>query len=109
MNALRLVGRPRTRLGSESVRWWARRPIVKVDPRNVLWAHTPIDWAAVDFYRRRPNGRYRWFGHDGLPCVVRAVDGTLEGRNGKHRALAAIEEGRRWLRVRLYDEQQEIR
>jgi hypothetical protein len=101
---LKLVARARTRLGSRSVSWWSRRPVAYLDPREVLWARTPVNRAAVEYYKRHPDGRYKWWDHDGDPCVVRAADGTLEGRNGKHRALAAIETGRRRLKVRLHDE-----
>ena len=104
MGRLRIVSRPRTTLGSRSVGWWSRQPVAHVDPRNVLWARTPVNRAAVEHYKRHPNTPFNRRDHDGDPCVVRAVDGTLEGRNGKHRATAAVEAGRRRLRVRLYDE-----
>ena len=93
----------RTQLGRKSVAWWARQPIVDLDPRQVRWANTPVDRKAVEHYKRHPHRPYNPADHDGDPCVVRAADGTLEGRNGKHRAIAAIETGRR-LKVRLHDE-----
>ncbi|MCI2424322.1 hypothetical protein MOQ72_43725 [Saccharopolyspora sp. K220] len=102
MTQIKIVAQPRTRLGSKSVAWWARQPVADVDPREVWWANTPVCRDAVEYYKRHPRGQFERE-HDGDPCVVRAGDGTLEGRNGKHRAIAAIETGRR-LRVRLHDE-----
>lgn len=104
MGQLKIIKRPRTRLGSKPVSWWKRQPVTRIDPRKVWWPDTPVNEDAVEFYKRNPRGRYCGFWHhDGDPCVVRAADGTLEGRNGKHRAIAAIET-RRKLRVRLHDE-----
>jgi hypothetical protein len=90
-------------LGSKSVSWWRKQPTATVDPREVRMASTPVNRDAVDYYRRNPNGKFRGWDHDGDPCVVIGRNGVAELRNGKHRALAAIAEGRR-LKVRVVDE-----
>lgn len=99
---VKILKKARTRLGSKPVSWWARRPTVELDPRDVWWANTPVRRDAVEYYKRHPNGQFER-DHDGDPCVVQAKDGTLEGRNGKHRAIAAIET-RRKLHVRIHTE-----
>lgn len=101
---VQIVGQPKTQLGSRSVAWWARQPVAHVDPRQVSWADTPVNRAAVEYYRRHPDGRFRWFGHDGLPCVVRAVDGTLEGATASTGRSPRSSPGGPWLKVRLHDE-----
>ena len=96
--------RARTRLGRKSIWWWRTQPIAWVDPREVQWADTPVNRRAVEHYKRRPHRPFDPWNHDGDPCVVRTADGRhMEGRNGKHRAIAAIETHRR-LRVRLHQE-----
>ncbi len=90
-------------LGSKPVAWWRRQPVAMVDPHALRLASTPINPRAVHYYRRKPNGRFRWWDHDGDPCVVIGRNGVMELRNGKHRALAARAE-RRLLRARIYDE-----
>jgi hypothetical protein len=95
-------GKDDPQLGSKSVSWWSRQPAATIDPRKVSMASTPVDRRAVEYYRKNPRGRFS-SNHDGDPCVVIGRNGKAELRNGKHRALAAIAEGRR-LEVRVVDE-----
>lgn len=85
--------------GSHTVSWWADQPVTTVDPSILRMADTPVDRRYVERYRRHPNAR----ADDGDPCVVITKSGVHELRNGKHRATAALEEGRQ-LRVRVVDE-----
>ncbi|WP_028938250.1 hypothetical protein [Pseudonocardia spinosispora] len=74
-----------------------------IDPRKVKWADTPVDEAWVRRYMQNPNlTRSVWEGGDGDPFVVVNKHGVAEGWNGKHRATAAMRQGRK-LRVRYFD------
>jgi hypothetical protein len=75
-----------------------RAPHRTIDPRTVKWANTPLDESAVREYERNPNRR----SSDGDPFVVVGKDGVARGWNGKHRATAAMRQGRK-LRVRFWD------
>ena len=80
---------------------YQRAPHEWVDPRRVAWAPTPVDPAAVEHYKQHPNRPYGgWLNSDGDPFIIRKPTGELVGCNGKHRAIAAAETGRKlWARV----------
>ena|SRR5579884_1163339 len=69
---------------------------VWIDPHTVEWAGHKVNEKAVREYERNPNKP----SDDGDPFVVRGKDGRLHGWNGKHRATAAMRQGRKLL-VRL--------
>ena len=72
-----------------------------VNPHTVIWANNPVNRDAVEHYKRHPNQPYQaWGDGDGDPLIIRTPTGELVGCNGKHRAIAAAETGRKlWARV----------
>lgn len=80
---------------------YQRAPHEWVDPARVSWAPTPVDPAAVEHYKQQPDRPYGgWLNSDGDPFIIRKASGELVGCNGKHRAIAAAETGRKlWARV----------
>ena len=75
-----------------------KAPKQTIDPRTVQWANTPVSEKHVRRYEVDPN-RYA---DDGDPFVVIGRDGVARGWNGKHRAIAAMRQGR-MLRARVWD------
>ena len=66
-----------------------------VDPRTLGFYHGVKDPAAVEFYRNNPDGRYA---HDSDPTRVSVINGRPMLNEGRHRAEAAIREGRQlWI------------
>lgn len=65
----------------------------KIDPNKVIWHHSDLNAKAVAHYERHPNKPFD--SASGTPYIEVGKDGRMYGGNGRHRAQAAINKGRK--------------